>query len=171
MPPKTVISCNWVPSIVAEGTLKDFVKIGFLPAKDIMHWRAPKPSKEKPHPKDCEVIIFTDHMNRGFSPPGSKIFRDVLHFFQLHPQDIGPNSVSNICNFQVFCEVYLQQEPTVELFREFYYLNWQNEFTDGPRLELGGISIQRRKEATFPASTLPSHPKDWNQTWFYFGDT
>ena len=67
--------------------------------------------------------------------------------------------------------MYLQQEPTVELFREFYYLNRQAEFTDGPSLELGGISIQRRKEATFPAVALPSHPKDWNQTWFYCQDT
>ena len=101
-------------------------------------------------------------MLRGFTPPGSKFFRDVLHFFQLHPQDIRPNSVSNIYNFQVFCEVYLQQEPTVELFREFYYLNHQTEFTDGPSLELGGISIQRRKEPIFPAAALPSHPKDLN---------
>ena len=123
MLPKTVTSCNWVPSIVTKNILKDYVKIGYLPAKDIMHWRAPKPSEERPHPKDGEVIVFTDHMNRGFSPPGSKFFRDVLHFFQLHPQDIGPNSVSNICNFQVFCEVYLQEEPSVELFREYFYLN------------------------------------------------
>ena len=136
-----------------------------------MHWRAPNPDEERPQPKDDEVIVFTDHMNRGFSPPGSKFFRDVLHFFQLHPQDIGPNSVSNICNFQVFCEVYLQEEPSVELFREYFYLNRQNEFTNGPSLELGGISIQRRRDAIFPYACLPSHPKDWNQTWFYCKDT
>ena len=59
-------------------------------------------------------------MSRGFAPPGSKFFRDVLNFFDLRPQDIGPNSVSNICNFQVFCEVYLQEEPSVELFRDFF---------------------------------------------------
>ena len=104
MPPKTVTSCNWVPSIVTENSLKDFVEIGFLPAKDILHWRSPKQNEEKPQPQDGEIIVFTDHMNRGFSPPGSKFFRDVLHFFQLHPQDIGPNSMSNICNFQVFYE-------------------------------------------------------------------
>ena len=95
------------------------------------------------------MIVFTDHMIRGFSPPGSKFFRDVLHFLQLHPQDIGPNSVSNICNFQVFCVAYLHEEPTVELFREFYYLNHQIEFIDGPSLELGGVSIQKRTEASF----------------------
>ena len=133
-----------------------------------MHWRAPNPDKQKPHPKDDEVIVFTDHMNRGFSPPGSKFFQDVLHLFQLHPQDIVPNSVSNICNFQVFYEVYLQGEPSVELFREYFFLNHQNEFTNGPSLELCGISIQWRRDAIFPYAHLPSHPKDWNQTWFYF---
>ena len=171
MPPKTITTCNWVPSIVTESTLKDFVTIGYLPEKSVMHYRAPDPGEERPQPKEGEVIVFTDHMNRGFSPPGSKFFRDVLHFFQLHPQDIGPNSVSNICNFQVFCEVYLQEEPSVELFREYFYLNRQNEFTNGPSLELGGISIQRRRDAIFPYACLPSHPKDWNQTWFYCKDT
>ena len=71
---KTVTSCNWVPSIVTEDMLKDFVKIGYLPAKSVMHWRAPKPNEERPQPKDGEVIVFTDQMNRGFSPLGSKFF-------------------------------------------------------------------------------------------------
>ena len=121
--------------------LEDYVKIGFLPAKDIIHWRAPKLDEAKPQPQDDEVIVFTDHMNRGFLPPEWKFFRDVLHFMQLHPQDIEPNYILNICNFQVFCEVYLQEEPSVDLFREYFYLNRQNEFTDGPNQELGGISI------------------------------
>ena len=95
---------------------------GHLSRENVIHWRVPG-TETTPDPKEGEVIVFTDHMLRGFTPPGSKFFRDVLHFFNLHPQDIGPNSVSNICNFQVFCEVYLQQEPTMELFREFYYLN------------------------------------------------
>ena len=167
---KTVTSCNRVASWVTEQTLNEHVQVGVLAAKDIIHWRAPG-AETTPEPKEGEVIVFTDHMLQGFTLLGSKFFRDMLHFFKLHPQDIGPNSVSNICNFQVFCEVYLQQEPTVELFREFYYLNRQTEFTDGPNLELGGISIQRRKEATFPAAALPRHPKDWNQTWFYCQDT
>ena len=92
-----------------------------------MSYRALDLEEERPNPKDGEVIVFTDHMNRGFSPPDSKFFREVLHFFKLHPQDNGPNSISNICNFQVLCEVYLQQEPTMELFREYFYLNRQNE--------------------------------------------
>ena len=67
--------------------------------------------------------------------------------------------------------MYLQEEPSVDLFREYFYLNRQNEFTDGPSQELEGISMQRCKDAIFPYASLPSHPKDWNQTWFYFKDT
>ena len=95
----------------------------------------------------------------------------MLHFFQLHPQDIGPNSVSNICNLQVFSEAYLQEEPIVDLSREFYYLNHRTEFVDGPNTELGGLSIQKRKDVSFPPTNHHSHPKDWNQTWFYCRDT
>src|SRR5918994_2083094 len=158
-------------SNVTEETLANFVKSGYLPKKKVMSYRSPDPSEERPQPRDGEVVIFADHMSRGFAPPGSKFFRDVLNFFDLRPQDIRPNSVSNICNFQVFCEVYLQEEPIINLFREYFYLNHQNEFTNGPSLELGRISIQRRRDAIFPYACFPSHPKDWNQTWFYCKDT
>ncbi|XBI58866.1 hypothetical protein VPH35_040030 [Triticum aestivum] len=169
--PKASITCNWMRSNVTNETLADFVKSGYLPKKDVMSYRAPDPSEERPQPKDGEVVIFADHMSRGFAPPGSKFFRDVLNFFDLWPQDIGPNSVSNICNFQVFCEVYLGEVPSLLLFRELFYLNRQNECANGPSLELGGISIQRRRDCLFPYAEPPSHPKDWNLTWFYCQDT
>ncbi|KAM3295642.1 hypothetical protein ACQJBY_038123 [Aegilops geniculata] len=169
--PKAPITCNWMRSNVTDETLADFMKSGYLPKKDVMSYRALDPSKERPQPRDGEVVIFADHMSRGFAPPGSKFFRDVLNFFDLRPQDIGPNSVSNICNFQVFCEVYLGEEPSLLLFRELFYLNRQNECANGPSLELGGISIQRRRDCLFPYAEPPSHPKDWNQTWFYCQDT
>ena len=79
--------------------------------------------------------------------------------------------MSNICNFQVFCEVYLGEEPSLLHFRELFYLNRQNECANGPSLELGGISIQRRRDCLFPYAEPPSHPKDWNMTWFYCQDT
>ena len=167
---KSFYACNWVPSRVTEEQLTGYVVTGALASKETIHWRVPG-LENPPEPRDGEIVVFTDHLNRGFSPPGSKFFRDVLHFFQLHPQDIGTNSVSNICNFQVLYEVYLQEEPTVELFREYFYLNRQNECTNGPSLELGGISIQHRQDTIFPLIVFPSHPKDWNQTWFYCKDT
>ena len=155
---KTYTSCNWVQSRVTEEELNNFVATSALAKKDDIHWRAPD-EEIPPKPKDGEVIVFADHLSRGFSPPGSKFFRDVLHFFQLHPQDIGPNSVSNICNFQVFCEAYLREEPTVDLFREFYYLNHQTKFTDRPSQDLGGVSIQKGKRSAFPMLSRIATPK------------
>jgi hypothetical protein len=160
-----------VCSQVSDLVLNDFKEQGFLPAQEIIGYRAPQAAENIPHPREGEVVIFTDHLLRGFSPPGSKFFWDVLHFFNLHPQDIGPNSVSNLCQFQVLCEVYLQMEATVPLFREFFYLNRQTECVDGPCLELGGVSIQRRRDVPFPSALLLSHPKGWNKTWFYCKNT
>ena len=76
-----------------------------------------------------------------------------------------------MCQFQVVCEVYLQMEPTDPLFKEFFYINRQTEFTDGPYLELSRVSIQRRRDGCFPLVTLPSHPKGWIKTWFYRRNT
>ena len=137
---KQFYACNWVPSRVTEGQLARCVTTGALASKEAIHWRVPGP-ENPPEPKDGEVIVFADHLSRRFSPPGSKFFRDVLASFQIRPQDIGPNSVSNICNFQLFCKVYLQEEPTVEFFWDFFYLNRRTKFTDGPNTKLGGISI------------------------------
>jgi len=144
--------------------------MGVLLAQDVIHWWVPGLEK-RPKPKDGEIVVFTDHLHRGFSPPGSKFFRDVLHFFKLHPQDVGPNSVTNICQFQVLCEVYLQEEPSVDIFRDYHYINRQTEKAGGLSLELGGVTIQRRRDVPYPSAALQSHPKNWNRTWFYCKDT
>src|SRR3954469_16237166 len=57
---------------------------------------------------------------RHFSFSGSLFFRNVLGAYDLHPQDLAPNYVLNICNFQVFGEVYLQRKPNLLLFSEFF---------------------------------------------------
>ena len=163
---KQFYACNWAPSRVTEEQLNGMFKIGTLPKNNEIRWQVPG-SENPPTPKQGEVVVFVDHIGHGFKPPGSKFFRDVLASFQLHPQDIGPNSMSNICNFQVFYEVYLQLEPTAEMFQDFFHLNRCTEFVDGPNTELGGVSIQKRKEVEFPHAKLHSHPKEWNQTWFY----
>ena len=72
---KAPVTCNWVPSVVTKSKLVEFVKSSHLPKKEVMSYRVPDPSEEKPQPKEGEVIVFTDHMNRGFAPPGSKFFR------------------------------------------------------------------------------------------------
>ena len=99
--------------------------MGTLPPKEVIEWRA-LAREVRPQPAEGEVVVFADHLERGFSPPGSKLFRDAFSFFNLHSQDLGPNSITNLCQFQVFCEAYLGIGPTVSLFREFVYLNHQD---------------------------------------------
>ena len=77
---KQVYECNWAPSRVTEEQLNNLVKTGALAKKDVIHWRVPGP-ENPPTPKDGEVVMFADHLGRGFSPPGSKKFRDVLANF------------------------------------------------------------------------------------------
>ena len=81
---KQLCSCNWVPSQVTEAQLAGCVAMGALANKDTIHWRVPGP-EFPPKPQDGEVIVFVDHLSRGFTPPGSKKFRDVLADFQIHP--------------------------------------------------------------------------------------
>src|SRR5664279_3967453 len=88
-----------------------------------------------PQPENDEIVVFGDHVLRGFKPLGSKFFRQVLAFYGLRLQDIGPNSMLNISNFHVFCENYLQMEPDLDLWKEFFYCNKQVECKGGPLLE------------------------------------
>ena len=77
---KTATACNWVVSRVTEEDLNEYVQTGVLAKKDVIRWRVSH-TETPPEPKDGEVVVFVNHMNRGFSPPGSKFSRDVLHFF------------------------------------------------------------------------------------------
>ncbi|KAI4963873.1 hypothetical protein ZWY2020_010341 [Hordeum vulgare] len=158
--------CDWLPSEISDVALQRFVSLGTLSPKELIGWRATS-GEVRPQPAEGEVVVFADHLERGFSLRGSKFFRDALNLYKLHPQDLGPNSISKLCQFQVFCQAYLGIEPTIPLFREFFYLNCKKEWADGPNLELGGVTIQRRHEIGFPAATLPNHPKGWGKPWFY----
>src|SRR4051812_40598902 len=101
---KNTSEANWGPSLVIKKKLKELVEEGLLPYQEEIKWRA-LGDESRPAPKG-EVIVFADHVTRGFWPPGSRFFRSVLHNYKLHPQDLSVNSLLNICHFQVFCEDY-----------------------------------------------------------------
>jgi hypothetical protein len=134
--------CDWVPSQVSNLLLQEYKNKGILSETEANTCRVPL-GECPPTPQEGEVIYFTDHLLRGFSPPGSKFFRDILNFYELHPQDLASNPIVNLCQFQVICEVYLQIEPSVTLSREFFYVNKQTEVAGGCSQELGGVSFQR----------------------------
>ena len=77
---KQFYACNWVPSRVTKEQLTGYVLTGALASQETNHWRVPG-QENPPELQNGEVIVFTDHLNRGFSPPGSKFFRNVLASF------------------------------------------------------------------------------------------
>ena len=81
---KQVYECNWAPSRVTEEQLNNLVKTGALAKKDVIHWRVHGP-ENPPTPKDGEVVVFADHLSRGFSPPGSKKFPRCTSQFSAAP--------------------------------------------------------------------------------------
>ena len=66
---KTPTSCDWVASQVSELMLNEYVDMGVLSAKDVIHWRVPG-RETIPQPREGEVVVFTDHLLHGFSPVG-----------------------------------------------------------------------------------------------------
>jgi hypothetical protein len=59
--------------------------------------------------------------------------------------------------------------PSLELFLEIFYCNPSRK--KQPLGPYGGVSIQRRKANNFPALELASHPKGWQNSYFYCKDT
>lgn len=92
---------NWVKSCMTDLMLDELVKNGSLPAKDQIRWRGPE-EETRPVSAQYEIVIFADHLDRGFRPPGSKFFHDILNFYDIWPQDLDPNLILNLSNFQVF---------------------------------------------------------------------
>lgn len=65
--------CNWVASQVSELMLNDYKEQGFLAETEAATCQVPM-GERIPEPHAEEVIVFTDHLLRGFFPPGSKFF-------------------------------------------------------------------------------------------------
>ena len=168
--PNSAITANWGKSKATELKLQELVTSQVLPPKDIIHWRGAT-DETRPRPDKGEIVVFTEHVTRRFRPPGSLFFREVLQYYGLRPQDIGPNSVLNMSNFTVLCESYLQIPPNLNLFLDLFHCKTQSEYTGGPLLQCGGVSIQRRRQSQMPALKLLSHTKDWHKTFFYCQDT
>lgn len=99
----TVFKADWLPTKVDEAFLNDCVKMGNLDPKEVIGWRSGF-GEEIPNPKEGEIVVFAEHLERGFKPPGSKFLRDAMTFMNIRLRDLGPNLIRNLCQFQVFCE-------------------------------------------------------------------
>ena len=145
---KAPTACNWVPSTVTEDTLKEFATIGFLLEKNVMSYRAPDPDEERPQPEDGEVIIFTAHMNRGFSPPGSKFFRDVLQFSSFIHKILDPTLYPISAIFKFFVKYIFKKNQPWNFSGNIFIWTARMSSRTGPAWNLA--------ESRFNAHEMPS---------------
>ena len=59
---------DWRSSTVRESVLKALVAKGFLPPKEVAHWRVPG-KEEFPQPRPDEVVSFLTFYERGLGYP------------------------------------------------------------------------------------------------------
>ena len=63
------ISANWVKSKATDLKLGELVASQLLPLQEEIHWRRAG-DEIRPTPGGHEIICFTEHVTRGFRPPG-----------------------------------------------------------------------------------------------------
>ena len=154
---RRTISANWGRSLLTQDTLKGYEESGLISAS--ISWRAAG-EKTEPSPAAGDVVVFGEHLFRGFTPPGNLFFRQVLDFYKLRIHDLAPNSILNLSNFVTLCEDYLQIKPDLDLWLELFYCNPQPEYSGGPLLKCGAVALQRCQGSLFPKPILPSCIKD-----------
>lgn len=75
--PKATLNVDWAKSTVTQARLQELENQGMLPSQEVIQWRAPG-DEIRPQPREGEVVVFADHVTRGFRPPGSHFFRRLL---------------------------------------------------------------------------------------------
>lgn len=67
----TISKINLLQSEINDTVLEEFVKVGTLAPQEAIGWR-PALGERCPQPASGEVVVFTDHIEWGFTPPDSK---------------------------------------------------------------------------------------------------
>ena len=128
----------------------DLAAKGFLPPKESNVWRAPG-NEIKPRPKPNELVMFVEHVDHGFMPPGSLFFRDLMRRLGLRLHDIGPNSLLQVSNFHVLCEDYLGVAPNIDLWLASFSCNSQLSSKGGAYVQVGASLGSAMEILFFPS--------------------
>ena len=146
---KRSISADWGGSTITAEQLKAHRLAGLLPSN--VKARAPG-DEVVPSPAKDEVVIFSEHLFRGFTPPGNLFFRQVLGFYKLYIHDLVPNSILTLSNFVTLCEDYLQIDPDLDLWLALFCCNPQPETSGGPDRKSTRLNSSHSGESRMPSS-------------------
>ena len=107
---------DWRSSTVRESVLKAFAAKGFLPPKEVAHWRAPG-REDFPQPRPGVVVSFLAFHECGLGYPTHWFLRGLLNEWGLELQHLNPTRVLHIVGFITVCEAFLRMEPHADFFR------------------------------------------------------
>ena len=102
-----------------ESVLAAFTEKGFLPLKEVAHWRAPG-REDFPQPRPSEVVSFLTFHERGLGYPAHWFLCGLLNEWGLELQHLNPTRVLHIACFVTVCEAFLGMEPHVDFFRRTF---------------------------------------------------
>ena len=94
---------GWRSSIVRESVLEVFTEKGFLPPKEVAHWRSPG-REDFPQPQ-ASVVWFLHRL---------------LNEWGLELQHLNPTGVVHIVGFITVSEAFLGMEPHVDFFQRMF---------------------------------------------------
>jgi hypothetical protein len=103
-----------------EQEVKGLAHLSMLLKKQAGLWRAPD-GEDKPTPCEGEIICFTNHVDHGLNPPGSKFLYELLNYYGLRLHYLAPNSILHVFAFTFLCEAYLGIELLLPLWPELFY--------------------------------------------------
>ena len=98
-----------------ESMLKAFAAKGFLPPKEVAHWRAPG-REEFLQPWPDEVVSFLTFHERGLGYPVHWFLCGLLNEWGRELQHLNPTGLLHIAGFVTVCEAFLGMEPHAYFF-------------------------------------------------------
>ena len=98
-----------------ETVLVAFVEKGFLPLKEVAHWRAPA-GEDFPQPRAGEVVSFLAFHERRLRYLAHWFLRGLLNEWGLELQHLNLTRVLHIAGFVTVCEAFLGVESHVDFF-------------------------------------------------------
>ena len=98
-----------------ESVMVAFTKKGFLPPKEVAHWRAPG-REDFLQPRASEVVSFLAFHERGLGYPTQWFLCGLLNEWGLELQHLNPTGVLHITGFVTVYEAFLEMELHVDFF-------------------------------------------------------
>ena len=129
-----------------ELVLQSFVMKGFLPPKEVAHWRVPG-REEFPQPRPNEVVSFLTFHEHGLGYPTHWFLRGLLNERGLELQHLNPMGVLHIASFITVYEAFLEMEPHADFFRRLFSGRALMVGNPTEVVSVGGFALQRKPSA------------------------